>query len=121
MLITVVGRRSGKHYTLPVGYQRSNGDFLILVSQARQKQWWRNYMEPTDVHLLIKGKAATGLAVVVDRQSGELRAQLESTLHRMPFLARRFGVAYDKRTGLSEQQWLTLSRNTALVRVTGVS
>ena len=45
MLITVTGRRSGRRYTIPVGYQRDESDVIVLVSEARKKQWWRNYLE----------------------------------------------------------------------------
>ncbi len=118
MLITVVGRRSGKRYTIPVGYQRSNGEILVLISQARNKQWWRNYLEPSDVCLVLKGATIEGHATVAEKQSQQLRSLLESTLRRMPFLGKRFGVVYDRRNGLSDQQWLALSENTALLKIT---
>ena len=41
MLITVTGRKTGRRYTIPVGYQRTRDDFTVLVSEAWRKQWAR--------------------------------------------------------------------------------
>ena len=60
MLLTVTGRHSGRRYTIPVGYQQDGNDLVVMVSEARRKQWWRNYYEPGPVALQLRGQARSG-------------------------------------------------------------
>ncbi len=117
MLITVTGRRSGRRYTLPVGYQRDGEVLTVMVSEARKKQWWRNYREPGPVVMRVRGRELRGQAERVPPDSDEFRARTERTLRRMPWLGRVFRVAYDKRTGLSDDQVKRLGEEIAVVRV----
>lgn len=45
LLLTVTGRKSGKHYTLPLGYQ-TDGDTIIIAASAggamKHPVWWLN-------------------------------------------------------------------------------
>lgn len=117
MLITVTGRRTGRRYTIPVGYQR-NGDVLtILVSEAPKKQWWRNFHDPAPVEVRVKGKPLSGTAELVAPDSPEFRARAEETLRRLPWMGRVFGVDYKKGQPLSDGQLATLDRNIAIVQV----
>src|SRR5262249_12085313 len=65
MLVTVTGRRSGRVYTIPVGYQRDGDALVVLVSQAARKQWWRNYRERRPIEVWLRGRAARGQAAVI--------------------------------------------------------
>ena len=56
LLLTVTGRRTGRRYTIPVGYQRDGDRLVILVSKARRKNWWRNYLDPAPVEMLVAGQ-----------------------------------------------------------------
>ena len=49
--------------------------------------------------------------------SGVTLITVERTLRRMPWLGRVFRVAYDKRTGLSDDQVKRLGEEIAVVRV----
>ncbi len=40
MLLTFTGRRSGRKFTIPVGYQRDGDVLTVMVSYAARKQWW---------------------------------------------------------------------------------
>lgn len=42
--ISYTGRKSGKTFTLPVGYQRSGDVVTIRVGMPGQKNWWRNFL-----------------------------------------------------------------------------
>jgi carbon monoxide dehydrogenase subunit G len=118
MLITVTGRRSGRRYTIPVGYQR-DGDLLhVLVSKARRKQWWRNYLEPAALDVVLHGERACGEGRVVDPASDRFRTVVEATLRRLPMLAAQLGIALDGRCGLTEDQRRTLMVEAALVEIT---
>ena len=117
MLLTVTGRRTGRRYVIPLGYQRSGEWIMVLVSKARRKNWWRNYLEPAPVEMRVRGRELRGEAKVVAGGSEEFRRTMESTFRRLPFLGRQFGISYDRRGGLTDEQLQTLSENGAMVKI----
>ncbi len=62
-LITVTGRRSGRRYTLPVGFRQDGDRVLINVGWPERKRWWRNLRDAAGVELRIRGTRRTGQAV----------------------------------------------------------
>jgi deazaflavin-dependent oxidoreductase (nitroreductase family) len=86
LLVTVTGRRSGRRYTIPVGYLRAGDRVVVLVSKASRKQWWRNYREPVPVELWLRGEARRGVARLVPRESPAFRESVETILRRLPWL-----------------------------------
>ncbi len=117
MLITVTGRRTGRRYTIPVGYQRNGDEITVLISKARRKRWWRNYLEPRPVELHVHGRMLHGEARVVPGSSEEFRAAMDATFRRLPFMGRQFGINYARRTGLSDDQWKTVADAGAVVKI----
>jgi hypothetical protein len=123
MLIDVTGRRSGRRYTIPVGYQldqldREAGTLITLVSEAAKKQWWRNYLEARPITGRMRGKELRGHAVVVAAESEEFSRRIEASLRRVPGMARVFGVTgYERQRGLTPGQHAYLSRQIAIVRI----
>ena len=53
MVIEVVGRRSGKRYTIPVAYGEYDGDVLMGVSKAK---WLRNLAPDRTVTVTVRGR-----------------------------------------------------------------
>jgi len=118
MLLTVTGRRSGRRYTIPVGYQRSGECFVVLVSKARRKRWWRNYLTPGPVELRVRGRTLGGQARCVPSGSEEFHEALDSTFRRHPTLSGQFGISYDRRIGLTPEQQTKLVEDAAVVKIT---
>jgi F420H(2)-dependent quinone reductase len=56
MLLTVVGRRTGRRYTMPVGYVSHYGTLDVLVANRQQKVWWRNLEGGAPVELVMRGR-----------------------------------------------------------------
>jgi len=111
-------RRSGREYTIPVGYQQDGDLITVLVSEAPTKQWWRNFETPAPTRLRVRGRELAGTAVVVPPGNDAFRAQGERTLRRLPFMAKVFGVDdYDRRRGLTQEQLAALGRNIAIVQI----
>lgn len=54
MLITFSGRKSGRKFTIPVGYIRD--DNIIMVFSLRYRTWWRNLRGGAPVTVRIKGQ-----------------------------------------------------------------
>jgi deazaflavin-dependent oxidoreductase (nitroreductase family) len=118
MLLGVTGRRSGRYYTIPVGYQRKGDALIVLVSQARRKQWWRNYREAGPVQTRLRGRSRSGNAVAIAPDSEEFGRRIEESLRRVPAMARVFGVAsFDRLAGLTAEQHEFLAREVAIVRI----
>ena len=117
MLVTVTGRRTGRVYTLPVGYQRDGDSITVLVSRPSRKQWWRNYRERRPITVHVRGRTLAGHAVVVPSGSTAFRDAMERTLRRMPSLGRQFGIDYDRAEGLTDAQARTVAGSAAVVRI----
>jgi hypothetical protein len=117
MLVTVTGRRSGRVYTIPVGYQRDGDALTVLVSRPSRKQWWRNYRERRPIEAHVRGRRLAAHAVVVAPESTAFRDAMERTLQRLPVLGRQFGIAYDRRVGLTETQARTIAASAVIVRI----
>jgi len=116
-LLTFTGRRTGRRFTIPVGYQREGEVVTVLVSEARKKQWWRNYREAGPVTLRLRGREREGSGRLVAPDSDEFRERTEASLRRVPGLSRAFGVRFDRRRGLSPEQLARLRREIAVVRI----
>lgn len=117
MLVTVTGRRTGRVYTIPVGYQRDGDALVVLVSWPARKQWWRNYRERRPIEVGLRGRTIAGHALVVPATSPAFRDAIERTLRRVPFMGAQFGIRYDRRTGLTAEQLRTVGGSAVVVRI----
>ena len=118
LLLTVTGRKTRQRYSIPVGYQRDGDDIVVMVSEARSKQWWRNYYEPGPVSVRLRGEDRAGRAELVSPGSDEFREIAERTLRRVPYMRRVFRVAdYDPGAGLRGDQLDQLGEEIAIVRI----
>ena len=118
LLLTVTGRRTGRRYTIPLGYQTVGDRIVILVSKARRKSWWRNYHDARPVELLLRRRERTGTACVVPPASERFAEHFERTLRRMPWLASQFGLDFARGADLTPDQVAHLGRVAAAVEVT---
>ncbi len=62
LLITFEGRKSGKHYTIPVNYRHTAEGTIVVSTEAR---WWRNLEGGADVNLVLAGESVSGHAVPI--------------------------------------------------------
>jgi deazaflavin-dependent oxidoreductase (nitroreductase family) len=56
LLLTYTGRRSGRQYTLPVGYLPDRDAMIIVSQHSDLKRWWRNLRGGAPVAVLVRGK-----------------------------------------------------------------
>ncbi len=117
LLLTCTGRKSGRRFTIPVGYQRDGDVVTVMVSDARKKRWWRNYREAGPVTLRMRGREHSGTARVLAPETDEFATRLERSLRRVPGLGRVFGVDFDRKQGLSPEQLAQLGGEIAIVRI----
>jgi deazaflavin-dependent oxidoreductase (nitroreductase family) len=76
LLLTVVGRKSGQAYTLPLAYVRDGDDYLITASAGgadKNPAWLANLENMPEAKIEVSGKTYTVKPTVI---TGELRDQL---------------------------------------------
>jgi hypothetical protein len=62
-LISYTGRRSGRRYTIPVGYEMAGLEVTITVGSPDRKVWWRSLSgSGARVELVVRGRRRTGHA-----------------------------------------------------------
>ena len=118
MLLTVTGRRSGRRYTIPVGYHRLDDCIVVLVAEARSKKWWRNYRTPGGIEVKLRGKTLHGTAHALPPASPEFSRLMEASFRRARMVPAIFGIEFDARKGLTAEQLARLGTEAALVKIT---
>lgn len=90
LLITVTGRKSGKTYTTPVGYVRSDDELLIVSSPDRT--WWRNLRDGAAVKVRLQGREMNGHGLALEDQSA-IAENLIGLLKAAPQYQKYLGVS----------------------------
>jgi hypothetical protein len=95
-LLTFAGRKTGKHYTIPVSYQRD--DDIVTVITKRQRKWWHNFETPLEVNLRLAGRDFAGKAEARSSDEETLEFMI-SYLEKRPVDAKAYGLKKDEITG----------------------
>lgn len=117
-LITVTGRRTGRRYTIPVGYLETRDAIVVLVGDAPSKTWWRNYEDEGPIELRLRGQLRSGRALVLSPGSESFRRTAEEAFRSARFIPRLFGIGFDPERGLSADDAGKLAQRAAIVRIT---
>lgn len=91
LLITYTGRRSGKMYTIPVGYSQNDGRVIIFTHHS----WWKNLSGGSAVTLTLRDREVQELAEMVAEDKQAIAAGLMAHLRAVPRDARYYEVALD--------------------------
>lgn len=89
-LLTFTGRKSGKTYTIPVGYAETDGELLVGTASA----WSRNLGGGAPVRVRLRGEERTGATEVVADETGMTRLY-RTMLTLAPGFGRAVGVGLD--------------------------
>jgi hypothetical protein len=89
MVVSYIGRKSGKTYHTPVDYSRS-GETLLTISYKR-RTWWRNMRGGAPVTIFLQGKEFAGSAEVIEDEQG-VKEGLTPFIAGNPHVARKMGV-----------------------------
>jgi len=72
-MLTYTGRRSGRTFTIPVGYRQQGDEVTIGVSMPDAKTWWRNFLGAgAPLSLRLAGADRTGHAVATRDPKGRV-------------------------------------------------
>jgi hypothetical protein len=116
MLLSWNGRRSGRSFSIPVGYQRDGNAVIVLISKPGEKTWWKNFREPWAAELLIRRclRQATGTCVAPG--SPEFFERVETTLTQLPWMGKQLGIDYQRGQDLDDEQRTILMQKCGVVR-----
>lgn len=89
MLMTYIGRKSGKSYTIPMNYFTIAG--ALYTTSTRERVWWRNLRGGAEVSLRLKGKDVPARAESIEDHN-EVAQALVQTFQANPRLARYMDV-----------------------------
>ena len=92
MLLTFTGRKSGKAFTLPIGYLQQDGEVLVFTDH----KWWKNVQAHPTVGMLIKGKKLQGIAEVVHGEPEVIAKELFTFIEHHPMASRAYNVKLDE-------------------------
>lgn len=90
IVLTFSGRKSGKRYSVVVGYAQ-DGNTLVIPTQSK---WSRNLRGGVPVTVRLRGRTRSGVAEVVDDEAG-MRAAYQVLLASQPGLAQMLGIGLD--------------------------
>ncbi len=93
LLVTYVGRKSGKRYTIPVNYLRINpaDPNELTTLSLRTRTWWCNLLDSRPYHAQLQRKDYLATAEVIVLEASVV-AHLRSYLKSVPQMARYFNV-----------------------------
>jgi hypothetical protein len=86
LLLSYVGRTSGRPYTIPIGYVPWGEDEILSFSSRR---WWVNLREGEPVTMVIRGRRRTARPAVEESLEGRAELLEELVRRRGPRAARR--------------------------------
>jgi hypothetical protein len=117
MLLRFRGRKTGRRYTIPVGYYRDGGTVLTTTDD----RWWRNLTPSAPVHLLLERQWCTGMAHAVDDEQDAI-AGMAALVTGCPRYAGwiEIGKDADGKPSMQDLQREVRSGR-VLIRVTGVT
>ena len=119
LLLTYTGRRSGRQYTLPVGYVR-DGDALLVVSQHSElKRWWRNLRGEVPVAVLLRGELVNARADVIEDPAA-VAAEVDRLIERLGAkeASRQLYMSLDVVPPLTRDQLAQALHGVVVVRIT---
>jgi hypothetical protein len=63
LLLRITGRRTGRRYAIGVGYaDNGDGTVDVLVSDASNRTWWRNFVGGGPVDVVLRGRERSAYA-----------------------------------------------------------
>lgn len=118
MLITFTGRKSGRQFTTPVRYIKT--DDTVRCFTAAENQWWRNLRTPAEVKLHIQGQTKSYMARAIADDSEEIRKWLVFYLGLYPQDAAYHDIRLNKDKSLQAEDLERAIKNAIVVEATAL-
>ncbi|MHB1139129.1 MAG: PNPOx family protein [Microthrixaceae bacterium] len=123
VLLGVTGRRTGRQYDICVGYSLHDPTTIdVLVSDASNRTWWRNFIDGGQVDVTFRGQELTGWATAYRPSDGEFTTVADRSLPRIlgsSGAKRFFGLSdFDPLVGLRPEDLDLLEQFAVAVTIT---
>ena len=92
LLLTITGRKTGKHYTIPISYIQ-DGNLLTCYTAS---MWWKNMRGGAPVTVVLRGQKRSGHAEAIADDPQRIAEALTNVFRRVPRDARFSGVRLDR-------------------------
>jgi F420H(2)-dependent quinone reductase len=113
ILLSFKGRKSGKQYSFPVGYQREGNELQIISPRG----WWKNLRGGNvPVTVLLKGRYRSGVAEAFHNDEVVVDA-FHSFVRQHPSLIRRYHLEQDANGEVKRESVRRGASYIALVRI----
>jgi hypothetical protein len=89
LLLKFTGHKSGKAYSVPVGYVREGTTVTILTKRIRA--WWHNFEETAPVRLHLEGKVYEGKATALTEEATVIPI-VTAVVTQYPYYAQFYGI-----------------------------
>lgn len=89
LLLSFRGRKSGKRYTLPLGYVQHNDRLFVLTHSP----WWKNLRGGAPVLMRLQGRNVGGTASIVEDSALMAEVMQAFVESHGPKMAQRLGLA----------------------------
>ncbi len=113
MVVVYSGCRTGKTYTLPVGYIKSGGE--LLTTSFKDRTWWRNLRGGVRVIVHLQGKDRHARAVVVEDLPGVMEG-LKEFIQQSDFAARMLRIPMDANGELDPESLRQAAETRVIIR-----
>jgi deazaflavin-dependent oxidoreductase (nitroreductase family) len=121
VLLTYIGKKSGRRYTIPVQYAEDAGTIYIFVGNHKQKNWWRNLQgDGAQVHLQLRGRAMKGDAKLLLGNTVEAVDGLAVYARHYPQLAKSQGLKPASDGTYSRNDLAKFAEQAVIVKITGI-
>jgi hypothetical protein len=79
-MLSYVGRRSGRRFSIPVAYRRDGDEFIIGANMPEAKTWWRNFLgDGGPLTLRLDGTEHAGHGVAQRDEQGRVTLTVQLT------------------------------------------
>lgn len=92
MLVTVIGRKSGRSISTPTNYIRDENTLWVI--SWRERTWWRNLRRGAYVRVLLAGRGAEGHGQVIEEEKAVAQS-LQDYYRKVPQYAKYVGIGLD--------------------------
>ncbi|WP_225316400.1 MULTISPECIES: hypothetical protein [Haloferax] len=99
LLVSYVGKRSGRRYTFPVAYATA-GEDLVVVTPKADSNWWKNFRTPMMCYVWYRGDRRTVIGEVVTGETATRLLDNYVSAHRL--MARGLGFSGDQSNRAAE-------------------
>jgi F420H(2)-dependent quinone reductase len=83
VMLSYVGRRSGRSISIPVAYRRAGEEFIISANMPETKTWWRNFLgDGGPLTLRLNGTERAGHGVAHRDEKGRVTIAVQLTPDR---------------------------------------